>query len=162
MTMEGELSSKEPTNGPIRTPASRMSIFSEDMPLVWEHERSKVMGQPNFGQRDYAASNFKLVNAGQQKATISFETVVYKDAANAMSMFGTMVSKLGPLSLSKLDVGDIGVMIQTNDRPSKRFKAISFVQNNVIGIIMASSSDDRQIPDVWLVKLARLMSSRFT
>lgn len=141
----------------ITTPARLMRVSKADMPPIWEELPVKPTSQPRFGQRDYAASRFAMDG---EKATVSFETVVYNDQKAATSVLMGMLSKIGFLKLTKVEVGDIGAMIEVEGRPGRRMKAIAFVERNVFGLIMLSCNPNCVASDSWLISMARLMASR--
>ncbi len=144
----------------IHTPAKDMSIRNGDLPSRWMEQKVNVLNQPKFGQTDYHIKRFALDEDGSRKALISFETIVYKDHVQASKMFVTTVRKLGPLYLSKLDIGDIAVMVEVKGHPTQDLKALIFLERNVMGLIMLSSSSNHRISDQWIVSMARLMLSR--
>jgi hypothetical protein len=144
----------------IHTPAREMCICGADLSPKWREKAISVMVQPKFGQRDYAVAKFVVEEQSQEKALLSFETVVYKDHDTAAGVFAGTLKHMGFLKLSKLDLGDMGAMIEVQGSPNKTLKAILFTERNVMGIIMLSSARDYNVPDAWLVSMARLMAGR--
>lgn len=134
-----------------------MRVSKADMPPLWEELPVRISSQPRFGQRDYAASRFAMSG---DKATISFETIVYNDQKTATAVLVTTLSKIGFLKLTKLDVGDSGAMIEVEGRPGRKMKAVAFVERNVFGLIMLSCRPECTASDSWLISMARLMASR--
>lgn len=159
-SLEGETFSSVGGERAIRTPALDMCIRAKDMPARWKERRTSVMDQPRFGQRDYASSRFYIEEGGVEKAAINFETVVYKDHRSAASVFAGTLSKMGFLRLSKLDLGDMGAMIEVPGQPSRHLRAVLFTERNVMGLIMLSCATDQHISDSWLISMGRLMVSR--
>lgn len=144
----------------ITTPAKLMCIRTEDIPTRWVEKRVSVMNQPRFGQRDYASARFCIEEGGLEKAIVSFETVVYKDAPTASGVFVGTLKSLGFLNLSKLQVGDMGAMVEVPGQPSRRLRAVLFAERNVFGLILLSHAKDSVVSDSWLISMARLMVSR--
>lgn len=144
----------------ITTPAREMSITAGDMPARWTESKVRVMDQPKFGQRDYAATRFHQGEGSAEKANISFETVVYSDHQTAAGVLMGTLGKMSFLKLSKVDLGDAGAMVEVVGHPSRRLRAIAFVERNVVGLIMLSSKRDSSISDSWLISMARVMASR--
>jgi hypothetical protein len=144
----------------ITTAARDMSVTRADLPSRWEERPVKVMDQPKFGQRDYAAAKFLMRDDEVEKAALTFETVVYSDQRTAAAVLMGTLSKMGFLQLSKVDVGDAGAMIEIQGRAGRTMKAIAFVERNVFGLVMLSCMPDCSASDSWLISMARLMASR--
>ena len=145
---------------PIRTPARDICVTAEDMPLLWREEKVSVMEQPRFGQRDYATSRFSIVEDGVERAVISFEVVIYSDRHTAANVFSGTLGKMRFLHLARLELGDMGAMIEVPGHPSRRLCALLFTERNVMSLIMLSVSRDHEISDRWLISMGRLMASR--
>lgn len=159
-SLEGETFTSIGGERPIRTPARDMCVGPEDLPPRWRERKVSVMEQPKFGQRDYVARRFAVVEGGVEKANVSFEVVVYKDHRTAGSVFAGTVEKMGFLHLSKLDLGDMGAMIEVPGQPSRDLRALVFTERNVLGLIMLSSAKDYKVSNSWLISMGRLMASR--
>ncbi len=144
----------------ITMPAREMSISRADLPQRWEERPVKIMEQPKFGQRDYAAAKFLMRDQSGEKAALSFETVVYNDQRTAAAVLISTLSKMGFLKLSKVDVGDAGAMIEVEGKVGRRMKAIAFVERNVFGLVLLSCTPDCVASDSWLISMTRLMASR--
>jgi hypothetical protein len=144
----------------ITTPAREMSMLRTDLPPRWEERPVNIVDQPKFGQRDYATARFLMRDQTGEKAALSFETVVYNDQKTAARMLMSMLSKMGFLKLSKVEIGDAGVMIEAEGKVGRKMKAIAFVERNVFGLVMLSCTTDAAASDSWLISMARLMASR--
>lgn len=159
-SLEGDSFSAMDGERPVTTPARQMCIRAEDIPSKWSEKRISVMNQPKFGQRDYASVRFCIEDEGVEKATVSFETVVYKDAPTAAGVLVGTLKSLGFLNISKLEVGAMGAMVDVPGQPSRSLRALAFVERNVFGLILLSHSKDCPVSDSWLISMARLMVSR--
>jgi hypothetical protein len=137
-----------------------MCIFLEDLPARWVERPMQVPSRPHTGQQDYAASKFALLDGGRPKGLVSFETVVYKDQRTATDVLVGTLSRISFLKLSKLDLGDAGVMIELAGKPGQVMRAIAFIERNVYGLIMLSCEPDRLVSDTWLIGMARTMAGR--
>jgi len=144
----------------ITAPAAAMCVTVDDMPSRWIERTQNVTDQPRLGQRDYACARFAVEEDGRERALVSFEAVVYKDAATAAGVFIGTLKSLGFMDLSKLDVGSMGAMLRVAGRPGKEMRAVAFAERNVFGLIMLSRSPDCPVSDSWLASMARLMASR--
>lgn len=159
-SMDGQTFASVGYERPIRTPARELCVGPEDLPPRWRERRVSVMEQPKFGQRDYIARRFAVVEGGVEKANLSFEVVVYKDHHTASSVFAGTLSKMGFLHLTKLDLGDMGAMIEVPGQPSRDLRALLFTERNVMGLIMLSTAKDYHVSNSWLISMGRLMVSR--
>ena len=144
----------------ITTPARDMNMKMSDMPPKWAEKQAKLLDQPKFGQRDYFVTKFSLMDGSKERANISFETIVYKDQKTAMALLIGTLSHMTFLRLTKVEVGDVGAMIEVRGRADRRLKAVAFVERNVFGLIMLSAATDYTVSDSWLISMARLMVSR--
>lgn len=159
-SLDGKSFSSMDGERPIRTPALDMCIGSEDLSPRWSEMKVSVLEQPKFGQRDYAVRRFAMIEDGREKATVSFEVVVYNDQQTATRVLAGTLGKMGFLRLTRLDVGDMGAVVEVAGHPSRRLRALMFVERNVMGLIMLSTTMDRQASDSWLISMGRLMASR--
>ena len=159
-SFDGETLSGMELERPIRTPARDMCIRSDDLSPRWKEKKVSVLEQPKFGQRDYAVRRFVISEDGVEKAATSFEVVVYNDRETAARVFAGTLAKMGFLRLTRLDLGDMAAMIEVAGHPSRRMRALIFTERNVMGLIMLSTSSERQASDSWLISMGRLMASR--
>ncbi|MBI0583823.1 MAG: hypothetical protein ISF22_06295 [Methanomassiliicoccus sp.] len=159
-SMEGNDRSLNGAERPIVRPAREMIIGPGDLPTRWAELPSRASEQPRLGQRDYAAAKYVLMDDRKEKGQISFETIVYKDHKMAVDVLVGMVSKMATLKLSRLDLGDAGVMIEAEGKVGRKMKAVAFIERNVYGLIMLSADSASNISDPWLISMARIMASR--
>ena len=136
-----------------------MCIRSEDLSPRWKEKKVSVLEQPKFGQRDYAVRRFVISEDGVEKAATSFEVVVYNDRGTAARVFAGTLAKMGFLRLTRLDLGDMAAMIEVAGHPSRRMRALIFTERNVMGLIMLSTSSERQASDSF-ISMGRLMAFR--
>jgi len=144
----------------IVTPAREMILSKGDLPPAWEERPVRPTDQPRFGQRDYAASRFVMSGGDGERAAVIFEAVVYRDQSTAAAVLAGTLGKIGFLRLSKIDLGDVGAMIEVPGKAGRRMRAIAFVERNVFGLVMLSCRSDCSASDSWLISMARLMASR--
>lgn len=85
---------------------------------------------------------------------------MYNDRETAARVFAGTLAKMGFLRLTRLDLGDMAAMIEVAGHPSRRMRALIFTERNVMGLIMLSTSSERQASDSWLISMGRLMASR--
>jgi hypothetical protein len=144
---------------PIRTPARDMCV-GPDPNSSWREIKVSVLDQPKLGQRDYAARRFTLSENGKEKASASFEVVVYNDHETAARVFAGTLERMSFLRLARLDLGDMAAFIEAPGHPSRKMRALIFAKRNVMGMIMLSTSLDQNIPDHWIIDKGRIMASR--
>ncbi len=159
-SFDGEVFSSTGGERPIRTLAKDMCICPEDLSPRWSEKKVSVLEQPKFGQRDYAVRRFVISEDGMEKAAASFEVVVYNDHSTAARVFAGTLGKMGFLHLTRLELGDMAAVIEVPGHPSRKMRALIFTERNVMGLIMLSTSSDRQVSDSWLISMGRLMVSR--
>lgn len=159
-SFDGDVFSSTGGERPIRTPARDMCICPEDLSPRWSEKKVSVLEQPKFGQRDYAVRRFVISEDGMEKAAASFEVVVYNDHSTAARVFAGTLGKMGFLRLTRLELGDMAAVIEVPGHPSRKMRALIFTERNVMGLIMLSTSSDRQVSDSWLISMGRLMVSR--
>ena len=145
---------------PVTTPASQMIIDSDDMPPKWGTKVKPENNGPKYGHWDYASRNFCAEVEGKEKAEIAFELIMFRDTAAARNLLESTIRSMTFLPMTRLDIGWVGVMVDSPGRATKTCKALMFVERNVVCLMLVSHDPDYAVSNHWLISMARLQNSR--
>ncbi len=145
---------------PVDTPANQMIIDRYEMPPKWEGKQDPQTEGPRYGHWDYASRRFCVNVEGKEKAEISFELIMFRNTASARNLLESTIRSMSFLPITKLDLGWVGVMIESPGKAGKTCKALMFAERNVVCLILASHSLDYMVSNHWLMSMARLQHSR--
>ncbi len=145
---------------PVEASANQMIIGANDMPPKWMVKQDAQNKGPKYGHSDYAARHYCAIAEGKQKAEISFELIMFRSSAMARDLLESTIRNMAFLPMTRLDVGWVGVMINSPGKAGKTSKALMFVERNVVCLILVSHDSDYVLSNHWLVSMARLQLSR--